>query len=146
MERAVYAVVPDVKRFDELEVGVNKVFKCFNADDELTGWALPGEGFGFQDKIKLVVGLSPDGSKITGLKVVDNKETPGLGNKIDNDKWSGQYKNLNASKTVAVVKGQRKIEQNEIQAITGATISSEAVTRIANEMIAEIRPKLDELR
>ena len=145
LERAVYAVVPDVKSYDELEVGVNKVFKCFNADGELSGWALPAEGFGFQDKIKLVVGLSPDGSKITGLKVVDNKETPGLGNKIEDDEWTGQYKALDALREVVVVKTQRDIELNEVQAITGATISSKAVTRIANAIIVAMRPKLAEL-
>jgi electron transport complex protein RnfG len=146
LEEAVLAVVPNVARSESKPVGLTEVFKCFDEDDKLVGWALPASGFGFQDKIHLVVGLSPDALKITGLKVVDNKETPGLGNKIDDDEWSGQYAGLDAAKEVKVVKTQREIEQNEIQAITGATISSEAVTKIANQIIAEMRPKLDELR
>ena len=146
LEEAVFAVVPDVARIEPKQIELKEVFKCLNSDGELTGWALPAEGFGFQDKIKLVVGLSADGSKVTGLKVVANIETPGLGNKIEDDEWAGQYKDLSASKKITVVKTQRKVEQNEIQAITGATISSEAVTRIASKIIEEMRPKLDELR
>lgn len=146
LEAAVYAVVPEVARSESQRIGEQEVFKCFNSAGELTGWALQGEGFGFQDKIKLVVGLLPDGSIITGLKVVDNKETPGLGNKIEDDEWADQYKALDALRKIVVVKTQRDIERNEIQAITGATISSEAVTRIANEIIVEMRPKLDGLR
>jgi len=147
LEEAVSAVVPDAADFESKYVGTTEVFKCLNADGELTGWALPANGFGFVDKIYLVVGLSPDGSKITGLKVVGNNETPGLGNKIEDDEWSIQYKGLNATTNVkVVVKAKPKIEQNEIQAITSATISSEAVTKIANDAIAQMRPKLDELR
>jgi electron transport complex protein RnfG len=146
LEAAVYAVVPEVASSESKRIGGREVFKCLNSDGELSGWALQAEGFGFQDKIKLVVGLSPDGSKITGLKVVENTETPGLGNKIEDEEWTGQYKALDALREVVVVKSQRKVENNEIQAITGATISSEAVTKIANKIIFEMQPKLDELR
>ena len=45
-----------------------------------------------------------------------------------------------------MVKKPRREESNEIQAITGATISSEAVTRIANDAIRQVRSKLEELR
>lgn len=151
LESAAVDVVPaGVERLEKVTVKVGKeqksVFKCLDAHGELVGWALVDSGFGFQDKIKLVVGLSPDGNEITGLKVVENTETPGLGNKIDGVKFASQYEGLDATKVIAVVKRQRLRDNNEIEAITGATISSEAVTRIVNEVIDKVRPKLDELR
>ena len=151
LERAARAVVPDnVAKLERILVQVEKeqktVFKCMGAGGELVGWALVDSDFGFQDKIKLVVGLSPDGRTITGLEVVENTETPGLGNKIAEAEFSGQYRGLDAARPIAVVKQAPSREDNEIKAITGATISSEAVTKIANNVIGQVRPTLDELR
>ncbi len=151
LERAARSVVPaEVGKLEEATVQVEKeektVFKCLGAGGELVGWALVDSGFGFQDKIKLVVGLSPDGGKVTGLQVVENVETPGLGNRIEEKEFSDRYKGLDATEGITVVKQGASKDRNEIQAITGATISSEAVTRIANSVLSKVRPKLDELR
>ena len=151
LEQAARAVVPaKVEKLEKQTVLVDKaekiVFKCLGSDGQLVGWALVDSDFGFQDKIKLVVGLSPDGNTITGLKVVENTETPGLGNKIADDDFSGQYQTLDATREIEVVKRPRNQEDNEIQALTGATISSDAVTRIANNVVSQVRPKLDEMR
>jgi electron transport complex protein RnfG len=151
LERAARAVVQgQVESLEESQIVVDKeaftVFRCRDAGGQLIGWALVGSGFGFQDTIKLVVGLSPDGDRITGLQVVENTETPGLGNKITDPQWASQYDGLDSTRPVTVVKVQASGEDNEVQAITGATISSEAVTRIANEAIRQVRPRLDEAR
>jgi len=153
LERAARAVMPADVELEALaktpvvvEHEEKTVFKCLGPDGQLVGWALVDSDFGFQDKIKLVVGLSPDGGTITGLKVVENAETPGLGNRIEEDGFSGQYEGLDATREVEVVKHGRKAEENQIDAITGATISSDAVTKIANEVVRGIRPKLEELR
>jgi len=151
LEQAAVAVIPvEVAQLEKMSVNVENqdktVFKCLDQGGAIVGWTLVDSDFGFQDKIKLVVGLSSDGSQITGLQVVENTETPGLGNKIAEADWSSQYEGLVAEKDVVVVKGPRSQETNEVSAITGATISSEAVTRIANKVIRQVRPKLDELR
>ncbi len=143
---AVYAVVPNVAEAERETIDMHTVFKCMDDSGQVVGWGLVGSGFGFQDKIKLVIGLSADTTTITGLKVVENKETPGLGNKIVEPKWAGQYENLDATRDVQVVKedltDEERQENNQIQAITGATISSESVTTIANKIINELRPAL----
>ena len=152
LEAAVYEVVPNVAGHEEMEVTVEEprrvftVFKCMDQSGSLAGWVIKDADFGFQDKIHLVIGLTPDGGRITGLKVIENLETPGLGNKIAESWWSDQYKDIDASREVAVVKRERKLEDNEIQAITGATISSEAVTKIVNNALAAVRPELEKLR
>ena len=142
---AVAEVVATVSQKEELEVAGNAVFKCLDQDGNLSGWAVKAEGPGFIDKIVLVVGLSPDGDRITGIKVIEDLETPGLGNKIEGE-WADQYQDLDAARAVVRVKGTRSAEKNEISAITGATYSSDYVTDIVNDVLTRIRPKLLEQR
>lgn len=148
LNEAIAQVVPTVDKTEPLEIDGNLVFKCLDADGQLTGWAIQAEGGGFIDKITLVVGLSADTTKITGMKVVKNTETPGLGNKIDNavdPEWSKQYNGLDATRELKVEKRPPVKGQNEIQAITGATYSSVYVTDIVNDVNTRIRPKLADL-
>ncbi len=153
LDRAVADVVPDVARSEELldaqgqpVVKGSRIFRCTAADGRLAGWAVQTSGTGFVDKINLVFGVSADGKKITGLKVIENVETPGLGNKISENTWAGQYINLDATKEIAVTKGPADASRNEIQAITGATWSSHYVTDIVNQAIQQARPKVGEKR
>ena len=143
LNEAIAEVVPELDHTEELQIDGNTVYKCLGADDQLTGWAVDASGGGFVDKIRAVVGLSPDGTQITGLKVIGNIETPGLGNKIENPEWTGQYVGLDATRDFSVIKGPRNEANNEISAITGATYSSTYVTDIVNDVINRIRPELD---
>ena len=147
LEAAVFEVVPGAKRTEKIQLGLREIYKCFDGDKHV-GWALPANGFGFADKIYLVVGLNIVGDTVTGLKVIKNTETPGLGNRIEEDAWRRQYADLaaDAATPIAVQKGKADKSKNEIQAVTGATISSEAVTRIANAVITEVKPQLKAFR
>lgn len=145
LNEAIAAVVPGLDRSETLEIDGNDVFKCLDAGGNLVGWALKASGTGFVDKITMVVGLSPDGRRITGLKVIENTETPGLGNKIEG-KWADQYAGMDGTRNLSVPRGPADSAKNEIQAITGATYSSEYVTDIVNDVVNRIRPKLDEHR
>ena len=142
---AIAEVVPDEATMETLTVDGNTVYKCLDKDGNLAGWAVDAMGTGFMDKIRLVTGLSPDGSRITGIKVIEDLETPGLGNKIEGP-WAYQYKGLDASRKIEVVKGKANHNNNEIEAITGATYSSTYVTDIVNDVIERIRPQLAEHR
>ncbi|MDX2454372.1 FMN-binding protein, partial [Desulfosarcina sp.] len=61
-----------------------KFYSVFEAryQGDLKGWVVKTKGQGYADTIELLLGLSPDFRSITGLFVLDQKETPGLGNKI----------------------------------------------------------------
>lgn len=76
----------------------------------------------FGGKIEVIVGISLDG-KISGYKIVDHKETPGLGTKVMDAKFSHQFIGLNPDKTNFKVKQ----DGGDIDAVTAATISSRAV-------------------
>ena len=70
----------------------------------------------------MIIGMLMDGT-VTGYKVIEQKETPGLGSKIAEKKFAGQFVGLNA------YQDQFKLQKDggEIDAVTGATISSRAV-------------------
>lgn len=147
LNEAIGAVVSGTATTERMKInGYDRdVFKCLDTNGKLVGWAIEAVGNGFADKIRLVVGLSMDTARITGMKVIDNIETPGLGNKIADegpDTFADQFQGLQATATIAVVKGKPDEAGNEIQAITGATISSNAVTKIINEALGKTRAEL----
>lgn len=77
---------------------------------------------GFGGKIELIVGISIDGT-LNGYKIIEQNETPGLGSKITENKFKNQFYGLDAHNSNL---GLSK-DGGEIDAITGATISSRAV-------------------
>jgi len=141
--QAIGEVVPGVETTEEFKIESNQVFKCLDKNGELVGWAVDASGGGFVDKIRLVVGIRADGREITGLKVIENLETPGLGNKIEGP-WAEQYTGISTDLSLTVIKGDADPARGEISAITGATWSSRYVTDIVNDVLTRIRPKLAE--
>jgi electron transport complex protein RnfG len=105
------------------------------------GWVVKTAGQGYSDKIELLLGLDPTLTTITGLFILDQKETPGLGNKMIFPEWRGQFIGKPTSPALKVVKTGAQAK-NEIDAITGATISSRAVTTIVNSAINALREPL----
>ena len=133
---------PTPQTTEQLSIADHDVFKCMNADGDHVGWAVDASGTGFVDKIRLVAGYDPELTQITGVRVIENVETPGLGNKIQEPEWVGQYDGLDAAREIVVEKRPPVDGANEIQAITGATWSSRYVTDIINEILKDIRPEL----
>ncbi|ABW66118.1 RnfABCDGE type electron transport complex subunit G [Desulfosudis oleivorans] len=116
------------------------VYKAMQ-NGEPAGWVIKSSGQGYADKIELLVGVNPDLSAITGLFILNQKETPGLGNKIIEDDWRNQFLQKKTDKSLAVVKTGAKAG-NEIDAITGATISSRAVCTIINSTLNDVKGQL----
>jgi len=118
---------------DYEEKVIDKETTLLIAKDEngrIIGYAALTEGAGFQGKIKLMVGFDNTLTHITGLEILENVETPGLGNRIEEDWFKEQYKSR--VPPITYVKGKKPEKENEIQAITGATISSKSVVKIVN--------------
>lgn len=110
-------------------------------DDQRLGWVVKTGGPGYGDKIELLMGLDPKAEKITGIFVLEQKETPGLGNKIVTDKWRNQFINKSTGQPIGVVKGGNA-GAGDINAVTGATISSKSVTGIVNTAVADLKGPL----
>lgn len=106
---------------------------------QIAGFAVKGVIMGYADNIELLVGLNADVSKVTGVFVVYQKETPGLGSKITEASWNGQF--IGKSTAVPLEVGSRNTETN-IDSISGATISSVAVTDIVNTVVQDVKREL----
>lgn len=119
-----------------------------DSQGQLVGVAFVAEGDGFQSRLKILIGMDPSLNKILKIKILQQAETPGLGTKIADDptnktdaQWfTNQFSNLTVSKAIGIVKNQpANPEQVQIQAITGATISSKSVVDIINATITKNR-------
>lgn len=147
LEKAIFEVIPGAERYKKLELG-EKVFYigCTKGEKEL-GVAFLAEGNGFQGKISMLVGMNMSMDTILAIKVLEQVETPGLGTKIVDDpsnpedrKWfTNQFKGLRALPEITYVKNEKPSSPGQIQAITGATISSRSVVEILNSTIKENR-------
>jgi electron transport complex protein RnfG len=125
-----------------IEAG-NKIYSVFQAktDGQTDGWVIKASGQGYADRIELLVGVDAKAATITGLFILDQKETPGLGNKIMEPAWRNQFNNKPTQQQMKAVKTKASAA-NEINAITGATISSKAVCDIVNQTLNNLRQPL----
>ena len=147
LREAVFKVVPGVTQMQKLvyregELTVTTetkkdeqpVYAGYDEGGRFVGYAIPAAGPGFQDTIGLLYGYRPDRQMVIGMEVLESRETPGLGDKIYKDaEFVGGFKELVIEPEIVAVKKGKKSRPNEIDAITGATISSKAVVRIINE-------------
>ncbi|MDJ0748999.1 MAG: FMN-binding protein [Woeseiaceae bacterium] len=110
------------------------VYGGYDDGGAFIGYAIPGAGPGFQDTIGLLYGYAPERKLVVGMEILESRETPGLGDKIYKDaEWVAGFEALAIEPEIVAVKKGSKTAGNEIDAITGATISSKAVVRIINE-------------
>ena len=117
-------------------------FVGFDASGKRVGVAITASEPGFQQLLTLMIGFDPQSGTLIGFKVLDQKETPGLGDKIERDSaFGGQF----AGRVVPLrgVRDRAGKPPSEVQTITGATISSRAVIRIINNAVARWRPLID---
>lgn len=125
---------------EELE----KVYVGYRQDRELVGYAIPASGPGFQDIVSLIFGYDPVSGKLLGMKVLENKETPGLGDKIEKDaRFVAQFDGVRAPLT-GVKKGSGDAnDPTRVEMITGATISSRTVIRLINDKLKRLQPVIE---
>jgi|SaaInlStandDraft_3_1057020.scaffolds.fasta_scaffold00848_13 electron transport complex protein RnfG len=128
------------------------IYAGFDANGKLLGIASKAAAQGYAGMIYLLYGYDPKCQCIRGIKVLKLSETPGLGDKIITD--SHFQKNfdqldahLNAENTklqnpIITVKHGTKKEYWEIDAISGATISSKAVGKAINTSAQSLLPTL----
>jgi electron transport complex protein RnfG len=123
---------------------LTEVKKAVDADGKCTGWAFICEGAGFADKIKLVLTVDAGFEKLAGFDVLASNETPGFGDKINKDFFRSQFIGAPAVKLEMAKAGDDKKIDAEIIAITGATVSSDAVVTILNNYIGQVKKHIKE--
>lgn len=153
---AVFKVVPGSARLQKLvlrdgqlvavpeseKTAEPSIFAAYADDGSFLGYAIANEGAGFQDQIRLLFGYDPTRGRVVGMHILASRETPGLGDKIFKDAdFVANFGDLAVAPAITVVKDGRDAD-NEVDAITGATISSKAVVSIINQAAANWLPKL----
>ncbi len=157
LKRAVFQVLPGSTRMEReawrdgklapAETGPaneDAVYAGYDSTGAFVGYAVPAEGSGFQDTIQLIFGYDPARRMIVGLQILESRETPGLGDKIYKDPdFAANFRDLGVEPTVELVKGGRNAP-NQVDAITGATISSTSVVKIVNAALGTWETRLNE--
>lgn len=136
--------------------GARVVYAGYAADGTLVGFAIQAQGMGYQDVISVLYAYSPGENAVTGFRVLESRETPGLGDKIDVDPgFLANFVRLTVELTadltavlhpIESVKHGEKSASWQIDAITGATVSSVAVAKILRESTGFWAPRLQARR
>jgi electron transport complex protein RnfG len=122
---------------------LDQVYEGFREDGSRVGFAIPAAEPGFQDVISLIFGYDSGTHQLLGMTVLDSKETPGLGAKIESDSTFVNQFAGPETPIVGVKAGRETGDKHEVDLITGATISSTAVVRIINDALKRYQPMLD---
>ena len=117
---------------------LEKIYLGVDASGSPVGFAIPASEPGFQDVIDMIFGFDPDKPGTLGLVILGSRETPGLGDKIESPQWLAQFGDAGAP-LMPVKAGNAKLPQ-EVDMITGATISSRTVIGAINKAIARWSP------
>ncbi|MEO8500037.1 MAG: RnfABCDGE type electron transport complex subunit G [Vicinamibacteria bacterium] len=119
---------------------VTKAYVGFNERDVRMGVAVEAAEPGFADEVRLMIGFDPQTGTLSGFSILSQKETPGLGDKIEKD---GSFRERFKGKS-APVKGTKNVTTDAglVQTITGATISSRTVIQVINHAVALWQPRL----
>jgi len=102
-------------------------------------------GMGFWDRISGIIVLTPDLSKIVNLRFLDQKETPGLGARIEEPWFTNQFRNLTidwqapADRRLVIGAVSQSEVHNRVDAITGASQTSLALNQILNRELELFR-------
>lgn len=159
LERAILHVLPGAATFEAMEprgaalevrtgesvdiVPGEVLYRARDAGGAIVGYAIPADGPGFMDTITLLYGYDPARGHIVGMEVLESRETPGLGDKIIHDpRFLENFTALVVRPTITAVKRGDKTEANQVDCITGATISSKAVVNILNRSVERWSPHL----
>jgi Na+-translocating ferredoxin:NAD+ oxidoreductase subunit G len=120
-----------------------RIWAGYDDGGRLVGYAMLAGEPGFQDVIRLMFGYDAAQRAVLGMRVLESKETPGLGDKIEKDSvFVGAFVGA-AAPLKAVKPGTGTDDPHEVDTITGATISARAVINIINNRLTVMLPLLD---
>lgn len=142
LKAAIFVVLPTAKDYILLEKGEGDeklvIYKGIGDAGEPVGVAFKADGVGFAGNIGLMVGLNMDYLTLSGIRILDQLETPGLGNRINEPEFEEQFIGIDIKPKIEYIKNRKPEKPNQVQAITGATISTDAVIKNINTYVARV--------
>lgn len=133
LEKALQDVLPQAQTFETVDIPEGVYFVGKDGSGAIVGYAALAQGNGYQGPIRMILGIDSRLEQMTGLAIFPNDETPGLGNGIIEKPWRDQFVGLAPYPRVEYFKSRSKEKPNEIEAVTGATISSRSVVNTVNQ-------------
>ncbi len=125
----------------------------YDENGDLVGAVITARGMGYADNITVLYSYSFDLKAIVGHKVLESKETPGLGDKVELEPhFLANFEALDArlnddgtalANAIVTVKEGEKTEPWQLDGITGATITSDAIGSILNQASSYWLPALE---
>jgi electron transport complex protein RnfG len=120
------------------------VYAGYDAQGALVGFAVPGAEPGYADVIHGILGYDPVQKVVVGFQVLESRETPGLGDKImKNEAFQRNFEHLAVDPPLEPVTAGKKTRPNQVETITGATISSKTVVRMLRKSLERWRGLID---
>ncbi|MEA3305535.1 MAG: FMN-binding protein [Candidatus Omnitrophota bacterium] len=138
LREAIYKLMPKAVRYEKITKEGIVLYEGIDETGKVIGYAFRAKGNGYQGEIELMAAIDTGLKKLKGMEVLKSVETPGLGAEITERPFKEQFRGLSVLPEITFTKGE-VTKGNEIQAITGATISTRSVAAILNEEIARIR-------
>nr|VFK43513.1 MAG: electron transport complex protein RnfG [Candidatus Kentron sp. TC]VFK58096.1 MAG: electron transport complex protein RnfG [Candidatus Kentron sp. TC] len=129
-------------------------YAVYSSSSALLGIAMQGAAQGYQDVVRILFGYHVDKQQIVGMTVLKSVDTPGLGDKKTvekNGKFMSNFNALDVSLTedkstivhpIETVKHGSKTEDWQVDAMSGATITSRAIAKGINKTVGELLPLL----
>ncbi len=136
-QKALKAIIPDADFFKAVGTDDTEYFEAMKGS-EVIGYCLNVSGSGYAGYIHMIVGIDSKGV-IKGVRILEHQETPGLGSRI-NETRRGEKEPYFLKQFTGKLAGRIEIKK-DIDAITGATISSKAVTDAINKAVTEFLKK-----
>lgn len=131
-QQAMKALVTSADRFEPVS-GKDQWFAA-EKDDNIIAYIIPGESKGYGGTIKMLVAVSMDG-KVIDYNILSANETPGLGDKASKDFFRTR---LMGKKSEALIVVKDPSNKDNVDALTGATITSTAVVKGVREAVDEV--------
>ncbi|MBM7581734.1 electron transport complex protein RnfG [Caldicoprobacter guelmensis] len=135
------AVLPDAQEFLPVDISEYKdeypdVIEVYQgkSGDDVVGYIFRVVSKGYGGNVELFVGIDGKENRIESVSIISHKETPGLGAKATESDFLSQYTGKSADSSLVVVRG-RATQDTQVEAITGATITSKAVTQGVNSAL-----------
>ena len=120
----------------EKSVIAERTIYIYKEGGVVSGYVFPFTGTGLWGSISGYIALSPDFSELLGIDFVSHSETPGLGGRIDEAWFKEQFRKLSVNNEKTAV--FKPADGGNLDAITGATLTSDSVRNIVNDFVIEI--------
>lgn len=130
-DEAKLQVCPEAVTFENAQGIEAEAYRGFDESGNLVGYAIPSSHKGYGGEIEIMVGVTIEG-EIKGVNILSINETPGLGMNATKESFRNQFLG-EAPQNGFTAKGD--ISKQQIDALTGATITSEAVSQAVNKAL-----------